>query len=289
VLAGCSAHIVWGVAVIYWQMLAAVPALSILAHRMLWSCLFVLVMILLTRRWGEVTAAVRDRRTLFTLALCAVLLSSNWGLFLWAVNRGMVVETSLGYFITPLLNILMGRILLKEKLTRPQGLAILLAVTAVTWRVVGFGRVPWVALTLALTFAVYGYFQKTVRVEAAPGLFIETAVLAPLAVLWLIFAHPGEMGAMAGHGPWRPLQLMGTCLFTALPLMLFSYAARHLTLATIGILQYVSPSLNFLLAVLILNEVITPADMATFPLIWAGLAIYTWDAVRTMRRLSGRA
>ena len=123
------------------------------------------------------------------------------------------------------------------------------------------------------------------RVEAAPGLFVETAVLLPFALLWLIFAHPGEMGGLAGHGTARPLLLMGTCLFTALPLLLFSYAARHVTLATVGIVQYLSPSINFLLAVTVMGEAIKPGDMVTFPLIWSALALYTWDALRSMRRL----
>lgn len=285
VLAGCSAHALWGVAVLYWRLLAELPAVSILAHRMAWSCLFVLAVLLATGRMGEVRAAVRDRRSLITLICCACILSVNWGIFLWAVNRGNVVETSLGYFITPLLNVLMGRVLLGERLSRPQAAAILLALAGVGWGMVGYGHVPWIAFVLALTFAVYGYLQKTVRVEAAPGLFVETAVLLPFAFLWLAFAHPGELGGLAGHGAGRALLLMGTCLFTALPLLLFSYAARHVTLATVGIVQYLSPSINFLLAVSVMGETIKPGDMVTFPLIWAALVLYTWDALRSMRRL----
>lgn len=288
VLAGCSAHICWGVAVLYWPLLADLPAISILAHRMMWSCAFVLAVLLLTGRFGEVAAAVRDRRTFLALAFCACVLSLNWGVFLWAVNSGNVVETSLGYYITPLLNVLMGRLWLGERLSRAQGAAILLALLGVLWGIVGYGRVPWIAFVLALSFAVYGYLQKTVRVEAAPSLFVETAVLAPCALLWLCLAHPGDLGGIVGQGPERTLLLMGTCLFTALPLLLFSYAARHVTLATIGIVQYLSPSINFLLAVLMLGEKIKPADVVTFPLIWLALVIYTWDALRTMRAVRAR-
>lgn len=289
VLAGCAAHVCWGVAVLYWPLLADLPAVSILAHRMLWSCVFVCVVLVLTRRFDEVAAVLRDRRTLLTLGFCACLLSLNWGVFLWAVNRGNVVETSLGYYITPLLNVLMGRVLLGERLSRPQAAAILLALAGVLWGVIGYGRVPWIGFILAVTFAVYGYLQKTVRVEAAPSLFLETAMLAPLALLWLWLAHPADLGGVWGRGAGRSLMLMGTCLFTALPLLLFSYAARHITLATIGIVQYLSPTINFLLAVLILGEHIKTADMVTFPLIWCALALYTWDAVRAMRRLKARA
>lgn len=285
VLACCSAHILWGVAVLYWRLLAELPAVTILTHRMMWSCLFLFILLCVTGRSGEVRAALADRRTLLTLCACACILSFNWGLFLWAVNRGNVVETSLGYFITPLLNVLMGRVLLGERLSRPQALAILLALAGVLWGIVGYGHVPWIAFTLAMTFAVYGYLQKTVRVEAAPSLFMETVVLLPFALAWLAWAHPGEMGGMAGHGPLRPLLLIGTCLFTALPLLLFSYAARHITLATVGIVQYLSPSINFLLAVTIMGEKIKPGDTVTFPFIWAALILYTWDALRSMRRM----
>lgn len=289
VIAGCSAHCIWGVAVLYWNLLADLPAVSILAHRMLWSCLFVTIVLTLTRRWNEAAAAVRNRRTLLTLTACAFILSFNWGLFLWAVNRGNVVETSLGYFITPLLNVLMGRILLGERLSRPQAVAILLAGAGVAWSIAGYGHVPWIALALSLSFAVYGYLQKTVRVEAAPSLFLETAVLAPFALIWLLITHPGEAGGLAGHGPARALLLMGTCAFTALPLLLFSYAARHLTLATIGIVQYLSPSINLLLAVTVMGERLRPVDTVTFPLIWCALILYTWDAMRSMRRIRARA
>lgn len=288
VLAGCSAHMLWGVAVLYWRLLAELPAVTILAHRMMWSCLFVVILLLVTRRGGEVRAALTGRRTLLTLCACACILSCNWGIFLWAVNRGNVVETSLGYFITPLLNVFMGRVLLGERLSRPQATAILLALAGVLWRVASYGHVPWIALVLALTFAVFGYLQKTVRVEAAPSLFIETVVLLPFAFLWLNLAHPGEMGGMSGHGALRPLLLMGTCLFTALPLVLFSYAARHITLAAVGIVQYLSPSINFLLAVTLMGEKIMPGDMVTFPLIWAALVLYTWDALRSMRRMKAK-
>ncbi len=288
ILAGCAAHLIWGVAVLFWPLLGDLPAVSILSHRIMWSCVFLFGVLALTGRLGEVLAALRDRRTLATLALCSALLSVNWGLFLWAVNRGNVVECSLGYFITPLLNVLMGRIFLGERLSRAQGFAILLAAAGVLGGVIAFGHVPWLALILALTFAVYGYLQKTVRVEAGPSLFMETAILFPLALGWLAFAHP-DLGGLWGRGMGRTLLLTSTCLFTAVPLLMFSYAARHIQLATVGIIQYVSPSLNFLLAVLVTGEAVKPSDALTFPLIWIALAVYTVDALRSMRALRARA
>lgn len=285
VLAGCAAHVAWGFAVLYWRAMDELSPVSILAHRMLWSGVFMLFVLILTQRMDEVKAAIRNKRSLLILTACAAILSVNWGLFLWAVNSGRIVEASLGYFITPLLNVLMGRIFLGERMTRPQGLAILMVLCGVMLGVVTYGRMPWISLALALSFAVYGFMQKTIKVEAAPSLFVETAVLAPFAIGWLYFAHPGEWLGLASQGYGHAFLLMGTALFTALPLLLFSFAARHLTLATVGIIQYLSPSLNFLLAVTVLGEKIMPADMITFPLIWCALIIYTWDALRTMRAL----
>ena len=253
-LAGCSAHILWGVAVLYWHQLAALPAVTILAHRMLWSLLLLIGLLAATRRLPELVSALRSRREAPRLALCAALLSLNWGFFLWGVNTGRVVEASLGYFITPLLNVLMGRFLLGERLSRAQTLAILIALTGVSWKIVVYGHVPWLALVVSASFALYGFFQKTLRVGAAPGLTAELVFLAPFALAWLAWAHPHDFGALAGHGISRPLLLAGTALFTAIPLQLFGYAAQRVTLATLGILQYVSPSLNFLFAVTLLGE-----------------------------------
>lgn len=288
-LAGCSAHALWGFAVLYWHLLATLPAVTILAHRMLWSLLLLIGLLAVTRRMPELSAALHSRREAPRLALCAALLSVNWGFFLWGVNTGRVVEASLGYFITPLLNVLMGRFLLGERLSRAQTLAILLALAGVGWKIVVYGHVPWLALVVSVSFALYGFFQKTLRVGAAPGLTAELVFLAPFALAWLAWAHPHDFGALAGHGSSQPLLLAGTALFTAIPLQLFGYAAQRVTLATLGILQYVSPSLNFLLAVTLLGEHLERSDMMAFPLIWCALVIYTRDALQTLARMRREA
>jgi chloramphenicol-sensitive protein RarD len=289
VISGVAAQSIWGVAILYWPLLADLPAVSILAHRMIWSCLLLLGVMLITRRFRETAKSIKDRRTLLTLVCCAAILAFNWGLFLWTVNNGRVIEASLGYYITPLLNVLMGRVLLGEKMSRPQGLAILLALLGVGYGVAVFGHFPGIGLLLAGSSAVYGYLQKTVRIEAVPSLFVETAVIFPFALIWLFVMHPVDLGGLIGWGPGRVLLLMGTSLCTALPLALFGYAARHIPLAMVGIIQYLSPSLNFLLAVLFMGEIVKPADMVTFPLIWCGLIIYTWDTARTMRAMRSLA
>lgn len=284
-VAGCSAHMLWGVAVLYWPLLASLPAVTILAHRMLWSLLLLLVLLLVTRRMPELGKALHSRTQAPRLALCSLLLAVNWGFFLWGVNNGHVVEASLGYFITPLLNVLMGRFLLGEKLSRPQTLAILLAMTGVGWKIIVYGHIPWLALIVSVSFALYGFFQKTLHVGAAPGLAAELVFLVPLALGWLAWAHPHDFGALAGHGLSQPLLLAGTSLFTAIPLQLFGYAAQRVSLATLGILQYVSPCLNFLFAVTLLGEKLETSDLIAFPLIWCALAVYTRDALQTMKRI----
>lgn len=179
----------------------------------------------------------------------------------------------------------MGRFLLGEKLSRAQTLAILLAMTGVGWKIIVFGHVPWLALIVSVSFALYGFFQKTLHVGAAPGLAAELIFFTPFALAWLVWAHPHDFGALAGHGLSQPLLLAGTSLFTAIPLQLFGYAAQRVSLATLGILQYVSPCLNFLFAVTLLGEKLETSDMVAFPLIWCALAVYTRDALQTMKRI----
>ena len=285
IAAGLFAHLFWGASVLFWPLLDDLPAVSILAHRMMWTCAFMLLVLLSTKRWGEVKTAFARSKTIRLLLFCAFLLAGNWGLFLWAVNSGRVIETSLGYYITPLLNVLMGRLLLGERMTRAQGMGILLAVAGVAWGLIVYGHFSWLSLVLASTFAIYGYMQKTISVEAAPSLFIETLFLTPMCIIWLLVMHPGNFGTLIGHGPGRTMLLLSTVFFTAVPLLTFSFAARHVTLTTIGVLQFVSPSINFLLAVFAMGEQVKPSDFVTFPLIWLALAIYTWDAIRRMQSL----
>ncbi len=287
IFAGLGAHFLWGITVLYWPLLADMPAPSIVAHRMLWSFAFLACYLLFCHRMGEVFIALKNAKAALTLALASVLLFTNWGIYIYAVNNGHAVEASLGYFITPFLNILMGRFLLAEKLRRPQIIAIGIAALGVLWGILLFGRIPLIGFILSLTFATYGYLQKKVNVDSVPALFIELLVVVPFALVWLFNAHPGTFGGMTGNGPLRPVLLVGTIIATAIPLMLFGFAARHLTLASIGILQYVSPSIQFILAVTVLGSAITAADLVTFPFIWGALVLYTWDAIRVTRKTPG--
>lgn len=261
-----------------------------MAQRMIWSCTVLGIFLVLTGRTGEIRAAFRNKALIRAIALSAFLLTCNWTLFLWAVNSGRVVESSLGYFMTPLFNVLSGRIFFGERISRLQGLAILIATSGVLVGVVAYGTVPWLGLALAVSFASYGFMHKTVRVDAAPGLFLETLCVVPFAIVWLL-STTNDFGGLIGNGFGHVLLIWCCVLFTALPLTLFSYAAHNVPLATLGILQYFSPSLNFILAITVMGEHIKPSDYLTFPLIWVALVLYSWDTVRTLRayRKTGRA
>jgi len=284
--AGLGAHLLWGVSVLFWPLFIGMNPVSIMAHRMLWTVLFLAFVLTFTGQLGTVKEAFKEKKLLIALATAALFLASNWTLYIWGVTAGRVVEATMGYFITPLLNVLMGRLLLGEKLSRAQAVSIGLTIFALCASLIAFGHVPWLGLVLATSFAFYGYVQKTLRMPATASLFIQSLILMPAALLWLLFMEEG-MG-MTGHGPLRPILLLSTIFFTGIPLMMFGYAARHVTLATIGILQYVSPSISFVLAITVLGESIKPADMISFPLIWAALAIYTWDAIHHLHKVKER-
>ena len=281
--AGLTAHLLWGFSVLFWPLLDSLNPVSIMSHRMIWTACFLGVILLISRQFSMLKDAFGSARTLLSLCCAAFLLGLNWSVYLLAVNSGHVVEASLGYFITPLFNVLMGRVFLGEQLSRPQALAIALAFLGVAASIAAYGHVPWLGFILAVTFAVYGYVQKTLRMPAAPSLFMQALILTPAAACWLFLTEKGF--GMFGYGGLRPVLLLCTIAFTGIPLLMFGYAARRVTLATIGILQYVSPSISFLLAVTILGESLKPSDMISFPLIWLALAIYTWDALHHLHRL----
>ena len=285
--AGLGAHLLWGVAVLFWPLFSGMDPISIMSHRMIWTVAFLGFVLALSGQFHTIRKSLASRRTVAALLAAALLLGFNWSLYIWAVTSGRVVESTLGYFITPLINVLMGRILLGEKLSRPQALAILLAFCGVGASIAAYGQMPWLGLSLALSFAFYGYIQKTIPMASAPCLFMQALLLAPLALVWLAITEPGL--GFFGYGAVRPILLISTIFFTGLPLMMFGYAARHVTLATIGILQYVSPSISFVLAITVLGESMKPSDMISFPVIWAALAIYTWDAVHHLHKAKENA
>ena len=277
------AFLLWGLFPLYWKLLAAVPALEVVAHRTAWGFVAVAAWVTLRGRWADARSVASRPATIARLAGSAVLIALNWLLYVWAVIHDHVVEASLGYFINPLVNVLLGVLVLRERLSRAQRVAVALAAAGVAVLTVGHGRLPWIALALAVSFGLYGLARKTVGADAVVGLLWETGLLAPLALGWLASLDARGTGSFgAGHPGASALLALGGAV-TAVPLVLFALGARSLPLSTLGLLQYVSPSIQFLLAVLVFREPFTAAHAATFACIWAALGVLSWDLRRRLR------
>jgi len=285
-IAGIAAFTTWGLIPVYWKLLVKVPASEIIAHRFVWTSLFLVGLLSWQHRWPEVKAVVRSRRaTLYCLA-AGIAVATNWFFFIYAVNIGRVIETSLGYFMTPLVNVLFGAILLRERLTRWQIVSVSLAASGVLYLTFGYGRFPWIAVTLCTTFGLYGLLRKKSGTAAIPGLFIETVLLVPAAIAYLFLLKTKGVLVFDHGGWWLSILLISTGVVTAVPLFWFGYAARYLRLTTIGFLQYLAPTGSFFLGVFLYHEPFTRGHLITFGLIWIALAIFTSDAITRWR--SGR-
>jgi chloramphenicol-sensitive protein RarD len=278
-IAGFAAFATWGLIPVYWKLLKTVSAPEILAHRCVWTTVFLMILLTWQGRWPELREAARSRRTILYCLASGIALSTNWLFFIWAVNVGRVVETSLGYFMTPLINVLFGAIFLRERLTRWQLVSVLLALVGVLNLTLGYGKFPWVAIVLCVSFGIYGLLRKKSGTRPIPGLFLETTLLSPIAVFYLLYlTREGNSTFSSAH--WSlTLILVSTGIVTGLPLVWFGHAARHLRMTTVGFLQYLAPSGSFLLGVFLYHEPFTRNHLITFSLIWAALAIFTVEAV----------
>jgi chloramphenicol-sensitive protein RarD len=282
--AAVGAFVIWGLFPLYLKPMAEVPALQIMAHRVVWCCLLVFGWLAVRGELGAVRAALADPASRLRLAASATLISINWLLYVWAVNNGHTVEASLGYFINPLLNVVLGVMVLHERLNRAQWLAVALAAIGVLYLTVATAHPPWIALALAASFGTYGLIRKVVKVESVPGLATETLLLAPFAVAFLTWCEMRGTGALGHASTGIDALLVGSGLITALPLALFAYGARLIPYSTIGIVQYIGPTLQFLIGVFVFHEAFTAERAVGFVMIWAALAIYAADGARRMRR-----
>jgi len=288
-IAAIAAFTTWGLIPIYWKLLAAVPATEILAHRFVWTTIFLLIVLSWQRRWPELIANVRSPRARIYCLTGGLAIASNWFLFIYAVNTDRVVESSLGYFMTPLMNVLFGAIFLRERLTRLQFVSVLLAALGVLNLTCGYGRFPWIAVLLCITFGLYGLLRKQSGTAAIPGLFVETILLVPFALVFLIYLQRSGTLMFARAGWSLSMLLISTGVVTAVPLFWFGYATRHLRLITVGFLQYLSPIGSFFLGVFLYHEPFTRGHLVTFVLIWLALALFTGEAVLRWRSSRVRA
>ncbi|MER7765168.1 EamA family transporter RarD [Streptomyces sp. NPDC097619] len=274
----------WGLVPLFWPLLKPAGAVEILAHRMVWSLGFVLLALLVARRWAWIPELLRQPRKLALMALAAAVITVNWGLYIWAVNNDQVVEASLGYFINPLVTIAMGVLLLGERLRPAQWAAVGIGFTAVLVLAVGYGRPPWISLVLAFSFATYGLIKKKVNLGGLESLAAETAVQFLPALAYLLWLGATGPSTFTGHGPAHVALLAATGVVTAVPLVFFGAAAIRVPLSTLGLLQYLAPTIQFVLGVLYFREAMPTERWAGFTLVWTALMVLTWDALRAARR-----
>lgn len=290
VAAMVGACFVWGLSPMYYKLLSDVPAAEVLSHRMIWSLVFFALVLGVQRRLREVFRAMNNRRSFGLVAVASLMIAANWGLFIWSVQTGQTTQTSLGYYIYPLVAVVIGRVIFHESLSTVQWWAVALATAAVTLLTFGLGLVPWVALTLAITFGLYGLIKKQLDVGPVVSVTAEVLLLIPFAVLILLQTHHNNGSIFGGD-----LRTMWLLIFagpiTALPLILFSFAARRLTMTSVGLLQYINPTLQFACAVFVFSEPFGPWHIAAFVLIWTALALYSAAALHqdSARRKATRA
>ncbi|MFP4391281.1 MAG: EamA family transporter RarD [Desulfohalobiaceae bacterium] len=281
--AGTGAFFIWGVLPVYWKALGAVPAAEILCHRIVWSFVFVALTLSFCGRWQEVQTLLRSGQSVVLLVISSLLLSVNWFTYIWGVNAGFVLEASLGYYINPLVNVLLGCLVFKDRLRLLQVLAILFAAAGVMNMILNYGRVPWIALILAFSFGMYGLIRKVVHTESLPGLWLETAIMGGPALGYLLLQD--GLGSFASLGLEIDMLLAGAGLVTSLPLLFFAFSARRLRLVEVGILQYIAPTCMFLLGLLVYKEPFNVAKLLSFILIWSGIAIYMAESIWYLKRI----
>ncbi|MEU5215482.1 EamA family transporter RarD [Streptomyces sp. NPDC020807] len=283
-LYGFGAYAVWGLVPLFWPLLKPAGAVEILAHRMVWSLVFVGLALLALRRWSWIPELVRDPRKLGLITVAAAVIAVNWGIYIWSVNNDRVVEASLGYFINPLVTIALGVLVLQERLRPVQWAAVGVGLAAVLVLSVGYGRPPWISLVLAFSFGVYGLVKKKVNLGGLESLAAETAVLFLPALGYLVWLGTRGTLVFGTEGVGHAALLVSTGIVTAVPLICFGAAAIRVPLSTLGLLQYLAPTFQFLLGVAYFHEEMPPERWAGFSLVWLALTLLTWDALRTARR-----
>lgn len=285
-LAGILAFLFWGILPLYWKGLHQLPAGTILGHRILWSFVFMMIAISLSRRWGEVIDVFRAKKGFWLLCLSGLLIAVNWLTYIWGVNAGYVLQASMGYYINPLVNVLLGFVFFRDKLRNLQILAIILAAIGVGYLVFNYGQIPWIALTLAFTFGFYGLIRKKVAVEPIPGLLVEMMILSGPALIYVLITGFQEGIPLKSYAGWVWFLLLGSGIITALPLLLFTFCARRLRLVEVGILQYLAPTCMFLLGVFAFHEPFPVHRLIAFLFIWSGVLFYVLESFFYLRSLA---
>ena len=289
IISTTGAYFLWGFLPIYWKLLDSVPSLQVLAHRVVWSFIFMLLVLLVAGKLklfrAELAQTFSSPRQLVILFLASLAVSINWLTFIWAVANDRIIETSLGYYINPLVSVLLGMLVLKEKLSPWQTLSFFLALIGVLNMTLSFGSFPWIALLLAVSFGFYGLLKKLINLTAAAGITAETLMITPMALIYLTYTHKLGYGAFSFGSPGLSFFLAGSGVITAIPLLLFSAGAKRLPLSAVGFLQYIAPSIALILGIYLYHEPFTTVHLISFALIWTALAIYSLSRTRTFIQL----
>lgn len=284
VFSAAGAYMLWGILPLYWKLIDQVPALEILAHRIIWSFLFTVAVILATGKlkpfWRELLENISQVKNLSGIFIASLLITMNWGTYIWAVNNNHIVESSLGYYINPLVSVLLGIIVFKEKLSFWQMFSFFLAMLGVLNMTIHFGTIPWVSLLLAVTFGLYGLCKKMIHLGATTGIALETLIIAPFALIYLNYIQSSGTGAFSFSNPGTAGLLAGAGVVTAMPLILFAGGAKRLPLTIVGFLQYISPTISLILGVFLFHEQFTGVHLASFMFIWAALTIFSLAGTR---------
>lgn len=280
-VSGASAFLIWGLVPIYYKVIAHVPAGETIIHRIVWSFVFLVPLVCLQGQWHAFTGIFKSLKHLKWLSVTALLVASNWFVFIWAVNNDRVLQASLGYYINPLVNVLFGIVFLQERLRRLQGAAVMIAAAGVFYLTWQYGSFPYIALFLGVTFGMYGLLRKKLDLNSAAGLAVETFILGIPGVIYLIWIEKNGTAAFFHIDRVTDLFLVGTALVTALPLLLFNIGVKRLRLSTVGFLQYLGPSLMFILAVFLFKEPLSVHQLISFGFIWTALAVYALDSIRS--------
>ncbi len=282
-LYGTASFILWGLLPLYWKLLQAVPSIELLAHRIFWSFIVMVIVVLVTGGWKKIVSSVGDKKKLLLMFFCGVLISGNWFVYIMAVNTDQVIAASMGYFINPLVVVLLGVIVLKEVLNRWQLTAIILAAIGVLIVSLQYGKIPWIALVLAGSFALYGLIKKMIKIDPVTGLTLETLFVMPAAFLFILNLESGGGGAMGSSSLLTSLFLIGTGVITSAPLLLYAKGIENTTFSMIGFLQYIAPSMKLFLGVIVFNEYFSFYHFLSFSFIWAGLVIFTLANVGVLK------
>lgn len=281
---GAAAYMLWGFLPLYWKLLDQMPATEILAHRILWSFVFMCTILYFNRQLQSCKEVLKSKSNIVRILCATILITINWGLYIWAVTSGRVLESSMGYYMNPLIVVVLGVVILKERLNTWQIVSLIMAAIGVCIITISYGRIPWVSLILALSFALYGLMKKTIPVGSTVGLALETAMLTPFVLTYITIRQVNGIGALGNVSAMTTLILMGSGVATALPLLWFSKGAKRIPLSSMGFLQYISPTISLLLGVFVFKEQFTQTHMLSFGFIWGGLIIYSISQVNQMRK-----